>query len=259
MNQLTQKFYSCSELAELTGVSEADKKHFKRNVETALTKWGYGFDWIHGKGATITHVPESAEERLQEVLVRQFHVDIQVDMYYFACYVAAFVGLDGLEGFNSMPWGVREDKFDKFFGKHYTSRTLSSWCKQLIKNEIMDKSEDGTFWKTIITESYEKIRKPAEPAEAQEYFKRRSVLLDELTLETVQKNKKLSYEAARKEAWKDVYPILWNEFNCCYYFCKKFRFFAFNENGSLFELFELIQDILIQRGIINGKLRIEPV
>lgn len=52
MNQLEQRFYERSEIADITSANPEDSKHFKRNVENTLTKWGYGFEWLYG-GATI--------------------------------------------------------------------------------------------------------------------------------------------------------------------------------------------------------------
>ena len=78
MQQLEARFYTRSEIADITKAKLSDSKHFKRNAENTLTKWGYGYEWTK-YGATITHIPTTPEERLQEILIRQFHVDIQVD------------------------------------------------------------------------------------------------------------------------------------------------------------------------------------
>lgn len=252
MEQLKKTFYSTSELAELTGAKEADKKHFKRNVESILTKWGYGSDWVNGHGTRIIHVPEMPEERLQEILIRQFHVDIQTEMYYFACFVTAFTDIPN---FDSMPWAIREKEYEKYSGKFITSRTLSKWCRQLIEHEIISKGESGTYWKTTITTEHEKVREIISEAEAQEYFRRRSELVEKCAFELLKKTPSLSLEQAQRKSWKSVYQNLWGEFKCCCYFCKSFRFFAWNTQGWLAEVFELTREISGKEERINGKLR----
>lgn len=239
MDQLEQRFYERSKIADITSVNPEDSKHFKRNVENTLTKWGYGFEWLRG-GATITHVPTLPEERLKEILIRQFHVDIQVDMYAFACFVTAFTDVDG---FSCMPWKVREKEYQKYSGKFYSGRTLSSWCKKLIEQQIMTKGSIGSYWKTYTNDDKEKIRETVSFEEAHDYFKRRSELVDSLTIDIVRANKKISYDEARREAWQDVYRILWDEFKCCYYSCKTFHFTAWNVQGDLAEVYELTRQI----------------
>ena len=73
MTQLEARFYPRSEIAEITGRDPADSKHFKRNIENTLSKWGYGFDYMR-EGVTITHIPSTPEERLKEILVREYSV-----------------------------------------------------------------------------------------------------------------------------------------------------------------------------------------
>ena len=257
MVQLESRFYSRAEIAEVikSYINENhkndkeyvertvesilnDTKHFKRNTSDTLSKWGYGFDWMP-HGIMITHVPDTKEARLKEILLRQFHVDIQVDMYAFACFVTAFTDVPG---FSSMPWKLREKEFENYSGVFFTSRTLSSWCKKLIEREIMSKSETGTYWKTYFRNG-EKRREITTKEEALNYFKRRAELLNELVEEVLQEDPSLSQEAARSIAWKDVYGYLWAEFGYCCYFCKTFRFFAWNEQGWLAEVFELTREI----------------
>ena len=236
MQQLELRFYTREEIAELTGARLEDTKHFKRNAENVLMKWGYGYDWIKG-GASITHIPTTPEERLQEILIRQFQVDIQVDMYAFACFITAFTDIPG---FDAMPWAVRQDAFQKYSGKYVSSRTLSSWSRKLIEKEIMARDCIGTYWKTEIN-GLQKVRTLVTEEEAKDYFKRRSELLHTTMEQNMQAG--MDCEAAYKAAWKDLYAELWAEFNCCYYFCKAFTFAAWNERGLLFEVYELTREI----------------
>lgn len=247
MKQLEARFYTRAEIAQITGTRLEDTKHFKRNTENILIKWGYGYDWICGS-ARITHVPETPEERLQEILVRQFQVDIQVDMYSFACFITAFTDIPG---FKCMPWAVREFEYHKYSGKYFNERTLRNWCKQLIERDIISKGSTGSYWKTEII-NYEKIRTPVTQEEAQGYFKRRSEMLHKYIEEHIHTGK--DYETAYKAAWKDVYATLWAEYNCCYYSCKTFTFAAWNEQGALAEVYELTREISMKedgRGYIR--------
>ncbi len=63
------RFYGRAEIAEITNISIA-AHNFSRDVKDTLAKWGYGYDWINRRGVTITYVPTTSEERLQEILVR---------------------------------------------------------------------------------------------------------------------------------------------------------------------------------------------
>ncbi len=237
MEQLKEQFYTKEELAEITGARLEDTKHFKRNIENALSNWGYGCEWIHGKGIYITHVPTTAEERLQEVLIRQFHVDLQVDMYAFACFVTAFTDVDG---FISMPWAERVTKYMYYAERFVCTRTLRNWCHTLLKHGIMATGGSGSYWKTEIDDD-RKIRTLVTKEEAQEYFERRSELIDEYTLDNVKEG--MTYQEARREAWGMTYSTLWREFNCCYYYCKSFYFTVMNEQGPLAEVYELTREI----------------
>ncbi len=231
-----------------------DSKHFKRNTSKILSEWGYGYDWMP-YGIQITHIPETKEERLKEILLRKFHVDIQVDMYAFSCFITAFTDVPG---FSSMPWKVREKKYEEYSGVFFTSRTLSKWCKKLIEREIMSKQSYGTYWKTSIINGV-KVRKITTEKEAKEYFKRRSELLEKLTLDEQKENPSYTYDKARSEAWKNVYLVLWAELGYCCYFCKTFRFFALNEQGWLAEVYELTREISHKEERINGKLLRESI
>jgi len=141
------RFYTRNELAKITGTNIEDSKHFKRNAENILIKWGYGYSWINGKGVQITHVPDTPREKLQEILVRQFRVDIQTDMYAFACFISIF---DDNKAFASMPWKEREKLFYQYSGVFVCDKTLSHWCKKLIvlaagENRHFESSENRHF------------------------------------------------------------------------------------------------------------------
>ena len=246
MKQLEMRFYGRAEIAEITNISIA-AHNFSRDVKDTLAKWGYGYDWINRRGVTITYVPATPEERLKEILIRQFHIDVQVDMYDFACFVTAFSDIDG---FDSMPWDERETAFKLYLGKKVDKKTLSKWSRTLIEQEIMGKDCVGRYWKTEIVDN-KKIRSTVSKEEVETYENRRKELLtnlEEFAINAMHQDPKISYREAIKEAWKEVYYILWDEFECCYYSCKVFRFTAWNDQGDLAEVYELIREISGKEG-----------
>lgn len=243
MKQLEMRFYGRAEIAEITNISIA-AHNFSRDVKDTLAKWGYGYDWINRRGVTITYVPTTPEERLQEILVRQFHVDIQVDMFSFSCFVTAF---SDVEGFDNMPWGVRKGILYELTGKQYDERTLSNWARKLLEQEIMIKGTAGSYWKTEIKNN-RKIRSSVSKQEVDSYYIRRAELLNELETDYKRIKPKASDREARKAAWEAVYFHLWDEFNCCYYSCKTFHFTAWNKQGDLAEVYELTREISGKEG-----------
>lgn len=73
MKQLELKKYTRQEIADALNLNKSSS-NFKRDVENKLSKWGY--DYIYTRAAvTITKRPESADERLKELLIRELHLD----------------------------------------------------------------------------------------------------------------------------------------------------------------------------------------
>ena len=224
MLQLEQRFYSRMELAEILGVNINDSSHFARNVKDKLTKWGYGFDY-KTEGATILSVPTTAEERLKEIAIRQFNIDVQTDSYAFACFISA---INELEGFDSMPWETRAKVFSSFSGVKVSDRTLRSWCSKLLKKNAVSKTGGTTYWKTAY-ENGRKIQTQVTKEETESYYNRRSELVAEL----------VNAGMEQREAMGRVYKCLWSEFNCCYYCCKGFLVTAFSDEELMREIIEL--------------------
>ena len=51
-------------------------------------------------------------------------------------------------------------------------------------------------------------------------------------------------EELKTEAWKLTYKILWAEYHCCYYSCKRMVFTAFNDDSdTLYEIYELVNEL----------------
>lgn len=244
MQQLEIKFYSREEIAQKLSVSLQDTHHFKRNVENRLRKWGYGYIYST-KGVWITRAPETPEERLSEILIRVFSLDVQVNVRAFAQFLDAFISIDG---FSSMPWGKREEVLRQIYGTSPCEKTLRNWCSKLIAMGCIHRSEHRTYWKTSICEGHkERIAVAEDDPERMEYFADRRRILQEET------EKALSYGLPQKEvanrAWKNTIEILWVKYGCCFYSCKFFDLNAceLTEGGYLYEVFELTEEILRQQ------------
>lgn len=238
MLQLEQRFYSRKEIAEVLGVNINDSNHFAEKAKNRLKKWGYGFVYTQA-GVTIQTIPATAEERLAELMIREYNLDVQIAPYDFACFVIAFYDVDG---FSSMPWEKRALELRKNYGVSITDRTLRNWCSKLLSLGIISKHTDGSCWKTEYINGV-KHRTQVQKDEAQAYFNRRSEIIEKETEKYRRAN--FDYKTARSMAWKYATQVLWDEYSCCYYKCKNFLFTAFAEenNESLLEMYELAREI----------------
>lgn len=242
MKQLELRFYTRAEIAEVLSVDFDDSNHFKRNVENELSKSGYAFHYINRQGVEILSKPEAPEERLAEILYRGFKIDIQIQPIQFACFIAAFIEI---EGFDSEPWGTRETQYYKYYGYSVTARTMRNWCNQLIDRGVIAKVGATTAWRTYY-ENGRKIREPIEEidkVEMDNYFERRGEIFIDNYISRL-KSGKVPKEA-RSLAWKDTYIDLWAEFECCFYYCKGFELsrIAYND-VDLMEIYELSQELV---------------
>ena len=86
MEQLELRFYTRQEIADALSVNIKDSNHFKRNVEAKLRHWGYGYEYSRS-GVQITRRPETAEERLAEILYRHYEINVQTNPTAFACFM----------------------------------------------------------------------------------------------------------------------------------------------------------------------------
>ena len=111
MEQLELRFYTRQQIAEILSVNLQDSNHFKRNVESTLSKWGYAYQYST-PGVTIKSKPETAEERLKEILIRVLKLDVQINPYDFACFLTAFSDIDG---FANMPWDKRAEILENVY------------------------------------------------------------------------------------------------------------------------------------------------
>ena len=245
MEQLELRFYSREEIAEITSVNINDSGHFSRDVRRELSKWGYGYQYIRNKGVEITSKPETPEERLAEILIRAYNIDIQIDPVQFACFISAFTDI---ESFHCMPWGEREDVYHARYGFAPDDRTLRNWHSRLMRCGVISTFDYSTAWRTEVFRG-SKIRTPItgdeeEELKMQEFFDRRKELVAQNYNNLLQYG--LSPKDAKKMAWTQAYDTLWKEFHCCYYWCKSFTLSAFtpDDKDVLCEIHELVQEIV---------------
>ena len=103
MKQLEVKTYTKQEIADITN-TDINDRHFARKVRDILTNWGYSFEYSR-KSININKVPETAIERLSELMIRCYDLDIRVNAYDFAIFTYCL--LADLDSFSSMPWEAR--------------------------------------------------------------------------------------------------------------------------------------------------------
>ena len=235
MQQLEQRFYSRQEIATELNLNINDNKHFKRNAENKLINWGYSFESSPRKGILITRIPTTANEKLSEILIREYDLDIQIDTYAFACFITAF---QDVENFSAMPWTERADILKEFYAVDVTDRTLKSWANKLFKTGTFAKSDEKVFWSTTINAYGQKIRQwideeSDEHEEMLKYFNRRKQLVSNY----------MSEGKSRSEAWTEANKTVWCEYGCCYYSCKTIMPGAFDKTNHLQEIYEYVREI----------------
>ena len=239
MQQLECRFYPRQEIAEALLVNPKDSKHFAERVKHTLEKWGYEYEYSRN-GVQITGKPETAEEKLAEILIRKLNLDSQINSYDFACFICAFTDIGS---FDSMPWEERAELMKYQYGVEITDRTLRNWCSKLIGNNIVQKCGKRTFWKTERFGSEKRrTQVPEDNEEMARYFQKKSEYLSIGKENAVSTG--LIGKDATSAAWDFAYKQLWREFGCCYYSCNGLLFNAIEED-YMKEIYELAQEIAV--------------
>lgn len=249
MKQLEKRFYARDELAEVLQI-RLDNKNFARDVKNKLVNWGYSFEYSR-KGAVITDVPTVPAEKLAEIMIRKYDLDIQVDVFDFASFIIAFIEV---ENFVSMPWGEREAILKEFYGVSVDERTLRNWCSKLLKTKTIYKSNEKTYWKTICYDGikYREIveKDTKDDEEMRRYWSRRKQLVNDYITTSITSGRK-DYKVINSEAWKEANSKLWCEFGCCYYSCKTLLLSAFDDMEELEEVYDLVKAIAAEDVVIT--------
>lgn len=217
MKQLELRYYPREEIADICG-TDAKSQNFKRNTDNVLQKWGYGRNYGK-KSFTIISQPQTAKERLSEIMIRKYNMDIQTNCYEFASFLYSLL-LD--DAFASMPWKEREDWLRVEFNICVDEKTLRNWCSKFIQHGtiVKDKSKK-TYWRT----NYNKTREEVfiDDKERQDYWN--------------------DFWNMRKNGEQDISKTLWNKYGCCYYSCASLMVSAFDDISELEEIIELVNEV----------------
>lgn len=229
MEQLHLGIYSREELSTIIGVDNSNK-NFARKVKDTLTNWGYSFEYSC-RQTKITKVPVTAEERLAEIMYREFEIDTRVDTYAFACFVNLLLTY---EDFTFMPWGQRAIELKEIYGVDVAEITLKRWASKLIKENVLSKSKsDKVYWQTYKDTCGNTTRKPVFgeelEAELSSYNQRRNTLVEQFTKD------------GSLNPWGETFKQLWKEFGCCYYGCSKMVLNAIGKTAD--EIFCFVAEI----------------
>lgn len=226
MEQIEVRNYSRAEMAEMLKVEITDS-HFSRKVQSILTKWGYSFVYSR-KAIQITAAPSTAQERLNELLIREFDLDIQIDIGKFATFV--YLLMD--EEFSSMPFGERANVMKQDYNIEVSEITLKRWYKKLVDYNVVETNRlRKTYWVSMYVDGQKARMKVDEDDEGKiKYENRRRKLVEQNIKDGM--NKADAYSSANLACWK--------EFKCCYYSCNTIILNAFNQ--QFFELAEEVFD-----------------
>lgn len=226
MQQIEVRNYSRTEMAELLKVEITDS-HFSRKVQSILTKWGYSFVYSR-KVIQITAVPSTAQERLNELLIREFDLDIRIDIGKFATFV--YLLMD--EEFSSMPFGERANVMKQDYNIEVSEITLKRWYKKLVDYNVVETNRlRTTYWVSMYVDGQKTRMKVDEDDEGKIKYENRRRKLAEKNIKDGM-NKADAYSSANLTCWK--------EFKCCYYSCNTIILNAFNQ--QFFELAEEVFD-----------------
>ena len=226
MQQIEVRNYSRTEMAELLKV-EINDTHFSRKVQSVLTKWGYSFVYSR-KAIQITAAPSTAQERLNELLIREFNLDIQIDIGKFATFV--YLLMD--EEFSSMPFGERANVMKQDYNIEVSEIALKRWYKKLVDYNVVETNRlRKTYWVSMYVDGQKTRMKVDEDDEGKIKYENRRRKLAEKNMKDGM-NKADAYSSANLTCWK--------EFKCCYYSCNTIILNAFNQ--QFFELAEEVFD-----------------
>lgn len=228
--RLETRFYPREELAGIAGL-DAKAHNFSADMKTRLKNWGYDYEFKPRKGYLITRVPTTPEERLVEYLRRDVHIDTQINVLHFACFMSAFVLIPH---FFSMPWPEREALLLKYYDVEITDRTMMSWLNKLGESGYLYSSRSSrNLWHTY-TLNGSKVREIAdrEGPEYKHYCRERSAILNGYA--------KLGIQA--RSIWGEMVHQLYNEHGV-YYYCKSIEFNGF-KIADLDAIYDLTEEII---------------
>ena len=92
MIRLEKRAYSREEISEITGIPRVYQSgnangNFISRVRERLENWHYSVETPRGGAVIITGQPETALNRLHEIMMRKLDFDVQVRPRDFACFM----------------------------------------------------------------------------------------------------------------------------------------------------------------------------
>ena len=145
--------------------------------------------------------PETAEEKLAEILYRHYSLDVQTNPTAFACLLHALLDI---ENFDSMPWEERSNVLFREYRVDVCDRTLRNWASKLFALGLLNKGSKKNIWRTTYCNGI-KLREHVEPDDPEllEYYAERSRILSEE--KELLASHSVAPKAASNAAWKTAY------------------------------------------------------
>lgn len=134
MIRLEQRAYSRREISEITGIPQNYKdgrvnRNFIGRVRERLENWHYEVETPRGSAVIITRQPETALDRLHEIMMRKLGFDIQVRPLEFACFMHFMMTVPDAD---CMPIEERLDFINQNYKMVCLSKsTLERWIESL--------------------------------------------------------------------------------------------------------------------------------
>ncbi len=235
MEQLEVRSYSRKEIAEIMGL-RVSSHNFIRDVRDRLEKWGYDCETPRGGPVIITRKPETAHERLAEIMIRLFKLDIQIEVDAFACYLHFMLNDPAAQ---TMPWRTRHEVIQEVYGLDIAEITLRRWTSHLMDGKIMDQSQgwqDAQWWITYIDggKKHQKTVDEDGLQEVHQYWKRHGEILNKM---------RVAFNGDEQKAWKETKTQMWAEYHCCFYRCKCLSINGIG-NDEINTILDLVDEIL---------------
>lgn len=219
-----------------------------KNTYKGLTyEYMESYIMTHGTEETrlviITRKPESAEERLKEIMFRLFDLDTQTGTNgemdngttVFACFLHFMMSEEIAE---TMPWDERYDWLEYNYGVKAAKPCLNRWANRLIKSNVLSQSigkDDAMWWMTCYIDG-KKHRYPVDDNDPEllEYQSEQSQIYANMLKQT-RGNWKVAFGMTKK--------ALWQKYQCCYYQCKCLQMNGIT-NDEIELVLELVEEIV---------------
>lgn len=233
MKQLKIKSYTREDIASQLKIDINDSKHFKEKLTTTLDRLGYKYQY-KPKEITITYIPTTALEKLNEIYLRVLEINHRIDTYSFSCFFYCMLETEC----KSMPWDKRVEYIKDNFNIEITKRTLQNWSKYLINKSIIIKDDfSSTIWKS--------------------YYKD-----DKIIREKLNENDKIVKKYTKDmlslfeehNNWNIVNSELWLKYHCKIYKCKGFSIPAWSNGDVPQYMIHNIYELLIEIFQKNKKI-----